>query len=406
MLEFGALPPEINSGRMYAGPGSGPMMAAAAAWDEIAAEVGVAATGYNSVVTELISGPWVGPASISMISAITPFISWLSAVAAQAEEAASQGRVAAAAFEAAFAMTVPPPVIAANRVLLANLVATNFLGQNTPAIAATEAQYMEMWAQDAGAMYGYAGSSLAASELAPFAPPPKTSTPDAAGNQAAAVAKAVAEPAGNTAQNTSQLASPQALSLNASQAVQAPATTTATNTASAGTTTSLKNIFGDPTFNTIVFKQTSGLGYFSNGLAQFSSSIAQQLTFGPGGSTAGAGGAWYPTPQFASLGLGNLGGGGVGHLSGVTASAGQAARIGTLSVPQHWATLTSAVSPATVSEMDATPVQAAATGTTGPANGLLRGMPAGALGRRGATAGYVNKYGFRYSVLTRPPSAG
>ncbi|MCV7403284.1 PE/PPE C-terminal domain-containing protein, partial [Mycobacterium marseillense] len=230
--------------------------------------------------------------------------------------------------------------------------------------------------------------------------------PDAAGNQAAAVAKAVAEPAGNTAQNTSQLASPQALSLNASQAVQAPATTTATNTASAGTTTSLKNIFGDPTFNTIVFKQTSGLGYFSNGLAQFSSSIAQQLTFGPGGSTAGAGGAWYPTPQFASLGLGNLGGGGVGHLSGVTASAGQAARIGTLSVPQHWATLTSAVSPATVSEMDATPVQAAATGTTGPANGLLRGMPAGALGRRGATAGYVNKYGFRYSVLTRPPSAG
>ncbi|AFC43966.1 MULTISPECIES: PPE family protein [Mycobacterium] len=403
MLDFGALPPEINSGRMYAGPGSGPMMAAAAAWDEIAAEVGVAANGYNSVVTELISGPWVGPASISMISAITPFISWLSAVAAQAEEAASQGRVAAAAFEAAFAMTVPPPVIAANRVLLANLIATNFFGQNTPAIAATEAQYMEMWAQDAVAMYGYAASSAMASELAPFAPPPKTSTPDASSKQAAAVAKAVAEPAGNTAQNTSQVASPQALSLNASQATQAP--TTATNAASTGTTTSLKNIFGDPTFNDTIFKRTTGLAYFSNGMGQFASSIAQQLTFGPGGSTAGAGGAWFPTPQFANLGLGNLGGG-AGHLSGVTASAGQAARIGTLSVPQHWATLTSAVNPATVPDLEATPVQAAATGTTGPANGLLRGMPAGALGRRGAAAGYVNKYGFRYSVLTRPPSAG
>ncbi|BCO52207.1 hypothetical protein MINTM003_26480 [Mycobacterium paraintracellulare] len=256
-------------------------MAAAAAWDEIAAEVGVAATGYNSVVTELISGPWVGPASISMISAITPFISWLSAVAAQAEQAASQGRVAAAAFEAAFAMTVPPPVIAANRVLLANLIATNFFGQNTPAIAATEAQYMEMWAQDAVAMYGYAASSATASELAPFAPPPNTTAPDATGNQGAAVAKAVAEPAGNTAQTTSQLASPQALTLNTSQAMQVQATATATNTASTGTTTSLKNIFGDPTFNTIVFKQTSGLGYFSNGLAQFASSIAQQLVFGP-----------------------------------------------------------------------------------------------------------------------------
>ncbi|GLV12222.1 PPE family protein [Mycobacterium intracellulare subsp. intracellulare] len=393
---------------MYAGPGSGPMMAAAAAWDEIAAEVGVAANGYNSVVTELISGPWVGPASISMISAITPFISWLSAVAAQAEEAASQGRVAAAAFEAAFAMTVPPPVIAANRVLLANLIATNFFGQNTPAIAATEAQYMEMWAQDAVAMYGYAASSAMASELAPFAPPPKTSTPDAASNQAAAVAKAVAEPAGNTAQSTSQLASPQALSLNASQAMQVQAT--ATNASAQGSTTgvstSLQDLLGlNPTVYDTILKRTTGLAYFSNGIGQFASSIAQQLTFGPGGSTAGAGGAWFPTPQFANLGLGNLGGG-AAHLSGVTAGAGQAARVGALSVPQHWATLTSAVNQATMSEMEATPVQAAATGTTGPANGLLRGMPAGSLGRRGAAAGYVNKYGFRYSVLTRPPSAG
>jgi hypothetical protein len=76
-------------------------------------------------------------------------------------------------------------------------------------------------------------------------------------------------------------------------------------------------------------------------------------------------------------------------------------------VPQNWAQLTSAVSPAAVSE-EATPVQAVgATGTagTGP-NGLLRGMPVGSMGRRGAAAGYVNKYGFRYSVLTRPPSAG
>ncbi|PBA61108.1 hypothetical protein CKJ56_13580, partial [Mycobacterium intracellulare subsp. chimaera] len=293
MLDFGALPPEINSGRMYAGPGSGPMMAAAAAWDEIAAEVGVAASGYNSVVTELISGPWVGPASISMLSAITPFVSWLSAVAAQAEDAASQGRVAAAAFEAAFAMTVPPPVIAANRVLLANLVATNFLGQNTPAIAATEAQYMEMWAQDAGAMYGYAASSASASVLAPFTAPPKTSTPDAASKQGAAVAKAVAEPAGNTAQSTSQLASPQALSLNASQAVQHASTAGAANMtsqAATSTSTSTSSSVSSTTYTTIM-KNTWGLAYFSNGMGQFASSIAQQLTFGPGGSTAGAGGA-------------------------------------------------------------------------------------------------------------------
>jgi PPE-repeat protein len=397
------------------------MMAAAAGWDELAAELGVAASGYSSVITELTSGPWVGPASMSMVASITPYVSWLSTMATQAEETAGQGRAAAAAFEAAFAMTVPPPVIAANRVLLATLVATNFFGQNTPAIMATEAQYMEMWAQDAAAMTGYAVSSATASVLPPLETPPNTSTPEGLANQAAAVQQAAAQPAGNTAQTaantTSQLASSQALSLSSTQAVQAPAasqtgpfswlTNALQNLQQSGLPTPDNNWLGlNSTFYDTIFKRMTGLGYFSNGLGQFASSIAQQLTFGPGGSTAGAGGAWFPTPQFANLGLGNLGGG-VGHVGAVSAGAGQAARVGMLSVPQHWATLTSAVSPAAVSE-EATPVQAVgATGASGsPANGLLRGMPVGGMGRRGAAAGYVNKYGFRYSVLTRPPSAG
>ena len=63
-----------------------------------------------------------------------------------------------AAYEAAFTMTVPPPVIAANRALPMALIATNFFSQNTPAIMATKAQYMKMWAQDAAAMFGYAGA--------------------------------------------------------------------------------------------------------------------------------------------------------------------------------------------------------------------------------------------------------
>ena len=52
MFDFGALPPEINSGRMYTGPGSGPIMAAASAWDAVAAEMGTAASAYNSVINE------------------------------------------------------------------------------------------------------------------------------------------------------------------------------------------------------------------------------------------------------------------------------------------------------------------------------------------------------------------
>ncbi|ETW24839.1 hypothetical protein MGAST_06030, partial [Mycobacterium gastri 'Wayne'] len=154
VLDFGALPPEINSGRMYAGPGSGPMMVAAAGWDGLAAELSTAAAGYGSVITELTSSPWVGPASASMLAAAAPYVAWLNATAEQAEQAGMQARVAATAYETAFAMTVPPAVVAANRALLLALIATNFFGQNTPAIAATEAQYAEMWAQDAAAMYG------------------------------------------------------------------------------------------------------------------------------------------------------------------------------------------------------------------------------------------------------------
>ena len=140
MLDFGALPPEINSGRMYSGPRSEPMMVAAAAWDGLATELGMAASGYSSVIEELTSGPWVGPTSASMVSAVVPYVTWLGAVASQAEQTASQARAAAAAFETAFATTVPPPVIGANRVLLMTLIAINFFGQNTAAIAATEAQ--------------------------------------------------------------------------------------------------------------------------------------------------------------------------------------------------------------------------------------------------------------------------
>ncbi|MBS2064851.1 PPE family protein, partial [Klebsiella pneumoniae] len=81
---------------------------------------------------------------------------------------------------------VPPPVVVANRALLVALVATNFFGQNTPAIAATEAQYAEMWAQDAAAMYAYAGSAAIATELTPFTAAPVTTSPAALAGQAAA----------------------------------------------------------------------------------------------------------------------------------------------------------------------------------------------------------------------------
>ncbi len=173
------LPPEVNSGRMYSGPGAGPMLAAAAAWDALSFELRSAATGYEATIAEL-TREWSGPSATAMTTAAAPYLTWLHTTAAQAEQSAAQARAAAGAYASAFATTVPPPVIAANRSQLLTLIATNFFGQNTAAIAATEAHYAQMWAQDATAMYTYAADAATAAVLQPFAAPPQTADPAAA----------------------------------------------------------------------------------------------------------------------------------------------------------------------------------------------------------------------------------
>lgn len=193
-MDFASLPPEINSRLMYAGPGSGPMLAAAVGWDALAAQLESTASGYAAELAGLTGQAWSGPSSLLMTAAAAPYVEWLSTAAAQAAQAGAQAYAAAAAYEAAFAMTVPPPVIAANRAQLMALIATNFFGQNTPAIAVTEAEYMQMWAQDATAMYGYAAASESASTLTPFDEPPQTTNPAAHGAQAT----------GDAATNTTQ----------------------------------------------------------------------------------------------------------------------------------------------------------------------------------------------------------
>ena len=102
---------------MYTGPASGPFLAAAAAWDVLATEMYSAASvlRFGDLRPR---GLWLGPSSVAMAAAAAPFMSWISATAGVAEANGMQATAAVAAYEAAFAMTVPPPVIAANRALL------------------------------------------------------------------------------------------------------------------------------------------------------------------------------------------------------------------------------------------------------------------------------------------------
>lgn len=334
-MYFGALPPEVISGRMYLGPGAGPMIAAAAAWDGLAAELGTTASSYQSVIEGLTGGAWQGPTSLAMAAAAAPYVTWMSASAAQAEQTASQARAAAAAYETAFAATVPPPVIAANRSLLMTLIATNLLGQNTAAIAATEFHYSEMWAQDVAMMYGYAAASASATRLTPFTPPPDTTRPDGAITQAATVAQAVGRSAGaNTQTSLSQLVSAVPNTLQSFASPLAPAADPA-----ASPLTSFLNFITGPT-SPISYFPVAGVPY----LLAFQNVLLPMV----GQNLATALGSPVSTGSLLAgeLGAGTHALGATGVGSAVSAGMGNAGLVGKLSVPQSWATAAPAIRPA------------------------------------------------------------
>jgi PPE-repeat protein len=406
LFDFGVLPPEINSGRMYAGAGSPPMLAAAAAWDELAAELSTAASGYSSTITELTSSPWVGPSSVTMLSAVVPYVGWLRAVATLVEQTANQARAAVSAYEAAFAMTVPPAVVLANRVSLMTLIATNFFGQNSAAIAAMEVQYAEMWAQDATAMYSYAGQSAAATKVTPFASAPQITSPTAQAAQATATTSATATSAGNSQSTLSQILSslPNQLHSLASpvSASSSAATTTTTTpltelwfllTGNTTLPTNLGSVISSYSPYSSVYYNTEGLPYFSVGMANFGVQIAKTAGL-LGGVGPAAAAAPATTPLSGLGGLGGMLGGG-----GVKAAAASADILGRMSVPATWTHATGALThPAAVATHTMTPV-----GQEGQGN-LMGGMPLAGSHTRGAAFG--PKYGLRPTVMSRPPSAG
>ena len=303
-MDFGALPPEINSGRMYSGPGCESMLAAAAAWDGLAEDLHSTAASYQPVIWDLTGAAWLGPASVAMTAATAPYLSWLTKTAALCEQTATQARAAAAAYEAAFAITVPPSMVAANRAQLMALIATNILGQNTPAIAATEADYGEMWAQDAGAMYEYASASAAASALPPFTSPQPTTNPAGVAGQVAAVAHSSATSAG--AGSFLQLLS-----------LLSPVNLTVASASTAITSTGMAGSY-------------AGLGYAAHydpeGASKMDAVLARL------GAVAGGSG----TGASASLGSADLGGGSRAATV-LSARLGRASSIGALSVPSSWA---------------------------------------------------------------------
>lgn len=360
-FDFGALPPEVNSTRMYTGAGAAPMMAAAAAFSNLADELSTTAAATQSAIANLTGEEWMGPSAAAMVTAVQPYVQWMHTTAGQLQQAAAQAMASAAAYETAFAMTVPPALVAANRAQLAALIASNVLGQNAAAIAATEAQYGEMWAQDAAAMYGYAASSATAGKLSPLTSPAPTNQPGGLGAQAAAVSGATA-----TSAQTSGLQGTVANVPNVVRTLAAPADPPGL--------TALDNLLGNPVVNNV---GNAGFDVVSwNVFNTIVSNILYNHTLdtaaaaGVAGEVGGAvgGGALVGAAAPATAGVG---------AAPVLASMGSAATVGELSTPATWSAPTPEPAATTVGATEwASPAEE-------PHTAWATGMPAVASAGRG-----------------------
>jgi PPE-repeat protein len=369
VFDFAARPPEVNSGLIYAGAGAGPLTAASSAFATLSAELSTNAASYDSVISQLTGSEWQGPSSQAMAAAAQPYIAWLSTTSGQLQQAAAQAVASAAAYEAAFAASIPPPVIAANRATLAVLVATNFLGINTPAIAANEALYAEFWAQDAAAMYAYAAASSTAATLTPLTAPADTVNPAAQEQQAGAV-NAASQNASSSALNNSQ---------NALSAAAQPAAGTVP-----GLLSSVNALFGNPIVGNGIYNIGVTLAWNTAMMTATLPLLGHFLAGAPFGVTISD-----AAPLGAGLGFGTtLAGAGESLGGGATlAGMGSASSIGGMSVPASWAGAAPAVAASDVtlagSVGPAAAGQTAGMGTGGM-NGVMPGMAsAGAKGGMG-----------------------
>jgi PPE-repeat protein len=233
-----------------------------------------------------------------------------------------------------------------------------------------------MWAQDAAAMYGYAGASAAATQLRVFAAPPQTTSST-----------------GLAAQLVSTL--PSALqSLSSPLASGSAADTTGLSgllNLFSGSDTALGQFLNANVWNTL----------FSSGFYMPSNTIAPFLGLAGGADAAGEAAAGA-TEQAAGSVLGDAVAAPVGDIGAGTVSAAlaQAPRLGPLSVPPSW-TAPSVLAGSVVPAAGGTPMVAPPPAV---AAGMPGGPPGSATGRGYGRA--VPQYGVRPSFVARPPAAG
>jgi PPE-repeat protein len=354
-MEFTTLPPEVISALIHSGPGAESLANAAAAWQQLSANLEDAADNYAASLSSMDES-WYGPSSAAMFQSVTPYVTWLRTTAQQAQQTAAAAQSAAAAFSSVQASVVPTATVVANRMRLAQLLATNVFGRNLPAIAQTESDYQTMWANNAAAMTRYQAASSQASTLPQLTSPTSTTNPSALKTQASS-----ATPAATTAATTSSGAT-----VGAASPAAALPTAFDPNVGFVGLANTYANQFISSGFPINMLSYLAQ-NQSAQALQGVSSQVSQGLSEGEealGGAAAnlggGAAGALGALGQSGG-GLGALGAAGLGQIN-TSAALGAAVPMGNLSAPPSAAPLL------------ATPVQLASAATPLGTSGAA-GMP-------------------------------
>jgi PPE-repeat protein len=391
VFDFAARPPEVNSTLIYSGAGASPMMAAASTFSSLSSELSTTAAGYESVISQLTGSEWTGPSSTAAAAAAQQSVNWLNTTSVQLQEAAAKATASAAAYEAAFSGSIPPPVVFANRAQLAALVATNILGQNTPAIAANEALYGEFWAQDATAMSTYAGSAATAAQVTPLTEPTQNTNPGGSGAQSAAVGNAANSNAANAGLN-GLLGNLQ----NSASSIANPAASTAATTPLTDLYNAVQGFFGVGAVTNSVNSVDVTASWCAMMGISAAGTLGHFIAGAPFGVTIGD-----VTPLGAGLGFGTTLAGSASGVGGATlAGMGSAAEVGGLSVPAAWsAAAPAAVSDATLAGTGWTAAADQSVAGMGGAPGIMPGM-ASAGGKSGMGFGGP-RYGVKPKVMPK-----